>query len=132
MVFGTFDWLHPGHLSLIAQAKERGDVTVVVARDLNVERIKGRVPDQNEGVRMRAISTAVPDVHVVLGDGTDFLSPLRTYQPDLILLGYDQKLPPGVTEALLGCAIERAEAHAPEQFKSSLMRKSKNSNESTV
>ena len=125
MVCGTFDWFHPGHLSLIHQAKERGDVIVVVGRDVNVERIKGRVPDQNEEVRMNAVKTAVPQVKVVLGDGTDFLAPIRAYRPDLVLLGYDQQLPPGVTEESLGCRVERATAHDPDRFKSSLMRKSR-------
>ncbi|MEQ1849472.1 MAG: adenylyltransferase/cytidyltransferase family protein [Candidatus Peribacteraceae bacterium] len=122
MVFGTFDWLHPGHLSLIEQARNTGEVIVIVARDLNVERIKGRVPDQNEEVRVNAIRIAVPDVTVILGDQKDFLTPIRTHRPDLILLGYDQRLPPGVEERDFGCSIERAKPHEPERYKSSKMR----------
>lgn len=122
MIFGTFDLLHPGHEFVIAEATKRGDVTAIVARDSNVERIKGRFPIETEEQRMDAIRNKFPDVSVVLGDASDFLVPVRTAKPDLILLGYDQKLPPGVDESMLGCPIERLPAYEPERFKSSLKR----------
>jgi FAD synthetase len=122
MVFGTFDLLHPGHRYLIDEARKRGRVTVVVARAENVKRIKGRRPDQTDEERVTAIKSAYPDVMVVLGSDGDFLAPIRTLRPDLLLFGYDQRLPPGVTESDLLCPIERAEAHRPDLFKSSLMR----------
>ncbi len=123
MVFGTFDLLHPGHRFLIDEARQRGDVTVVVARAENVARIKGQPPEQSDTERIRALEEAYPDITVILGDSEDFLKPVRETSPDLLLFGYDQKLPPGVSEADLPCPLERASAHRPEVFKSSLMKK---------
>jgi FAD synthetase len=134
MVFGTFDDLHPGHEYVFQQALERshiGDpdsdsgVWAVVARDANVVKIKGRAPLQTEAERMEAIAKKFPDVHIMLGSDGDFLQPVRDVQPDLIVLGYDQKFPPHVSEHDLGVPIERLESFHPEVHKSSLRRSSK-------
>ena len=122
LVFGTFDHLHPGHRFVLEEAKKRGETFVVVARDANVKKIKGRLPKQNEEERKRAIEEAFPDVHPVLGDNADFLAPVRSVRPDLVVLGYDQKLPPGVSEKDLPCRVERLPPFRPEKFKSSLRR----------
>lgn len=122
MIFGTFDDLHPGHLFVFRHALERGDVYVVVARDANVLRFKGRPPLQHEDDRVAAINKAFPSAHVMLGNPDDFLTPVREVQPDLILLGYDQKLPPGVSEEDLGIPVERLEAFDAHIHKSSLRR----------
>lgn len=122
MVFGTFDDLHPGHRFLLSKATERGDVTVIVARDSNVHKFKGRAPLQPEEVRCAAIKEAFPEVTVMVGSAADFLAPVREGKPDLILLGYDQKLPPGVTEEDLGAPVERLEAFEPHIHKSSIRR----------
>lgn len=126
MVFGTFDLLHPGHRSLVLQAQEFGRVTVVVARDKSVLKIKGKKPCENEQQRVIAMKMAFLDVNVVLGDPKDFLVPLRKVKPDIIVLGYDQKLPPGISEADLPCPVRRASAFQPEKYKSSLISSVKN------
>ena len=123
LLFGTFDDLHPGHRFLFEQALQKStDVWVVVARDTTVVRIKGRAPVQSEQERLTAIVSHFPSVHPVLGDPTDFLKPVSDIAPDLILLGYDQQMPPGVTESDLPCAVERVEAFEPGKYKSSLRR----------
>lgn len=122
LIFGTFDRLHPGHEFVVTEALTRGSVTVIVARDANVRRIKGHKAEQSEDERMAAVVRVFPDVRVILGDPKDFLSPVREFKPDLILLGYDQQLPPGVSEEDLPCRVERLPAFAPERFKSSLRR----------
>jgi cytidyltransferase-like protein len=122
LVFGTFDGLHPGHRFLLTEASKRGDLHVVIARDANVMRIKGLEAIQSEQVRLQALQEAFPTATVMLGDPQDFLAPLKKVQPDLILLGYDQRLPPGVTDADLGSSVERLPAFEPEKWKSSLLR----------
>lgn len=122
LLFGTFDRLHPGHTFVINEALSRGDVSVVIARDRNVQRIKGRAPEQSEDARMRAIASAFPGATVIPGDPDDFLAPVRAVRPDLILLGYDQEFPPGVRAADLPCPVERLPAYRPGEFKSSLRR----------
>lgn len=122
MIFGTFDKFHPGHEYVLQKAFERGQVTVIVARDANVERIKGKKPTYDERVRSAAIRTAFPAATVRLGDESgDFLAPVRKFAPDLILLGYDQRLPPGISATDLPCPVERLAAFEPQKYKSSLL-----------
>jgi len=124
LLFGTFDLLHPGHLFVLSEGKKRGDLHVVVARDTTVERIKKKVPAHSQDQRKAAIEAAFPDAVVVLGDDEgDYLKPVREIGPDLILLGYDQRLPPGVIEADLPCPVERLPGFEPEKYKSSLLRR---------
>ena len=125
LVFGTFDHLHPGYRYFLDQASLRGNLHVVIARDQNVQRIKGHMPEQSEEERRRVIQDLYPDAHVLLGNPEDFLEPVRSIQPDVILLGYDQKLPPGVLEEDLPCAVERVASFEPEKYKSSLQRRRK-------
>lgn len=122
LIFGTFDRLHPGHEFVLREAEGRGDLTVVIARDRTVKRIKGRAPDQHEEMRRAAVQSFVPFAQVILGDESDYLSPIRSQKPDLILLGYDQALPPGVRPEDLPCPAERIAAYEPHLHKSSFGR----------
>lgn len=122
LVFGTFDLLHPGHHFVLREALKRGEVHAVIARDVNVAHIKGKKSQQNERERLAVLQHTFPDIQARLGDLEDFLTPVREIQPDLILLGYDQKLPPGVKEEDLPCPTERLRAFEPERWKSSLQR----------
>lgn len=123
MVFGTFDDLHPGHRYLLDRASKRGELFVIVARDANVLKFKHRGPLQSEDERVKAIQDAYPDAHVTLGDAHgDYLAHIREVKPDLILLGYDQKLPPNVSVMDLGTKVDRLDAFEPEVHKSSLRR----------
>jgi FAD synthetase len=122
LTFGTFDHLHPGHLAYLTEAGVKGDLYIVVARDKHVEEIKGNAPDQSEEDRVTALEKAFPDATILLGDSEDYLKPVRSINPDLIVMGYDQRLPPGIEEADLPCPVERAKPHNPEEFKSSIRR----------
>lgn len=122
LVFGTFDALHPGHVFVLEKAAARGELHVVVARDATVQRIKSRPPAQPEHERAAAIQAAFPAAHVHLGDPQNYAKPLHTIQPDLVLLGYDQQLPPGVSAKDIPCPVERLPAFEPERYKSSLRR----------
>lgn len=119
LLFGTFDRLHPGHRFLLAKAQKRGTLTVVVARDATVHRLKGKAPAQPEQERLEALRKAMPSARVILGDSQDYLRPVRTIAPDLILLGYDQMLPQGIRLEDLPCPVERLPAFHPELYKSS-------------
>ncbi len=128
LTFGTFDDFHPGHRAYLEQAISHagpdGELFVVVARDATVRRIKGRDPLQDEETRMAGVRSAFPNATVLPGDASDFRTPLMTAKPDLIVLGYDQRLAPGVTEADLPCPVVRAEPFEPHIHKSSLRRRS--------
>lgn len=122
LAFGTFDLLHPGHRFVLTEAAKRGTLSVVVARDANVHRIKGRASVDDENARVENVRSVVPEATVLLGDPSDFLAPVRGVQPDLIVLGYDQKLPPGVTDDDFPCSVERLPAFEPEKHKTSILR----------
>lgn len=121
LVFGTFDDLHPGHCFVLQSAAKRGDLHVIVAKDSTVQQVKGHLPKQPEQERMAAIQQQFPQAVVLLGHETDYLEPVRKVQPDLILLGYDQRMPPGISEKDLPCNIERLPAFEPQKYKSSLL-----------
>ena len=56
MVFGTFDIFHEGHKNFLKQAREYGDyLIVVVARDETVEKVKKRLPQNDENSRLEII-----------------------------------------------------------------------------
>ncbi len=63
LVFGTFDTLHEGHFNFFQQAREAGDPTnsgqvylvAVVGRDSTVERVKKRLPKQDQFERLLAV-----------------------------------------------------------------------------
>jgi cytidyltransferase-like protein len=123
MVFGTFDYLHPGHQFVLLEAKKRSkNIVVVIARDATVERIKGRRPRIPEKQRQKSVQNFLPQATVVLGDIDDVLVPVRLYMPKSLLLGYDQQLPPGITFKDLPCPIERLPAFHPHLYKSSLIK----------
>lgn len=120
LIFGTFDYLHAGHRYVIERALARGETWIVVARDETVVRIKGKRPRQSQEERLQVIAREYPSMHPILGDSADYLTPIREITPDLILLGYDQGLPPGVSMSDLPCVVERLPPFHPEQYKSSL------------
>ena len=123
LVFGTFDHLHTGHMSVLNQALSRGDLVVIVARDATVEKMKGSSPEQSEQERLDAVRETIPQADVVLGDLDDYFEPIRREKPDLVLLGYDQKLPPGIAMEDFPCPVERMEPFEPEKYKSSLRKR---------
>ncbi len=125
---GTFDHLHPGHMHFLRQAKALGsELIVIVARDSNVLRIKGINPDHNEHRRRSSVQqTGVPD-RVVLGNPEgDIFSILLELLPDIVALGYDQRVDEGeIRKRLPGCTVVRLQPFHPEKFKSSFYREKK-------
>lgn len=121
---GTFDGFHPGHDAFLYQARRLGDeLFVVVARDENVLRLKGRAPELQEGDRLATVvaHAAVDDARLGY-PGSDFLRVVADIAPDIIALGYDQRAPGGLTDAFPDCDIVTLDAFEPERYKSSLLR----------
>ena len=124
---GTFDYLHPGHISFLEQAHELGsELFVVVARDENVERIKGRPPDHSEEERKTNLARLGLADDVRLGNaGTNFLNVVVDIAPDVIALGYDQKTPRDLASRFSNLEIVVLAPHFPEKYKSSLYRRNR-------
>ncbi len=91
LVFGSFDFLHAGHLHFFEQAKKRGDYLMVcVARDENVERAKGRKPFFSEKERLRMVAALRVVDRACLGAKKDFYATAKREKPQTIVLGFDQ------------------------------------------
>lgn len=127
IVFGTFDTLHPGHRSFLKQAKKLGEyLLVVIARDIHVERAKSKSALKDERQRVAQIRSLRLADRVILGSKThNFFQTIRTYEIDMIALGYDQK--PRIAELkkdlrrhrLHQIKIVRLRSLKPEIYKSS-------------
>jgi D-beta-D-heptose 7-phosphate kinase / D-beta-D-heptose 1-phosphate adenosyltransferase len=88
---GCFDLLHPGHLSLLREARELGDVLVVgVNSDASARRVKGPGrPVMPEEDRVELLE-ALPCVdHVVVFDANTPEAVIRRVKPDLHVKGGD-------------------------------------------
>jgi FAD synthetase len=125
MGFGTFDGIHPGHLFFLRQLKKLGDeVFVVIARDMNVGKIKGKPTRFNEKERLEALKKTGLANCVLLGHATDFYCCIKKIQPDVIGLGYDQKADvEDMKRSFPDIKIVRLKALQPEKYKSSILRK---------
>ncbi len=128
MIFGTFDGVHDGHRALIHQATEHGDrIIVVVARDETVKQVKGHSPKYHECERVAELLQIDVIDDIVLGYGDeDKCCVVRDHNPDVILLGYDQKAFVDDLYELAGedeqdFVIVRAQAYEPDVYKSSLL-----------
>lgn len=94
MTFGTFDGLHLGHLNLFKQIRELSPdsyLVVSVARDINVKRIKKRLPIHNEKSRIRILKETGLIDKVVLSGLKEYIPHIAKERPDIIALGYDQR-----------------------------------------
>ena len=129
-VFGTFDIIHEGHLHFFRQAKDAAGsggssrLVVVIARDSNVEKEKGKAPKNNEQKRLARVKELGIVDEAVLGSQVIDFSIIDEIRPDIIALGYDQEKPEGFDDYIKGKDIEvvRLNPHNPEKFKSSMMR----------
>ncbi len=93
VVAGTFDIIHPGHIEFLKFASRYGKVTVIVARDANVQRFKGKKPVMSEEERLKVISAIKYVDRAVLGkESEDIFSILIELKPDIVVLGPDQNV----------------------------------------
>ncbi len=93
LAFGTFDLLHPGHLQYLKRAKELGSkLIVVIARDENVKKIKGFYPSNSELHRLQLIKELKVVDNAVLGRKKEIFKTVLEINPDIIALGYDQRV----------------------------------------
>lgn len=128
MVFGVFDRFHPGHESFLRQAAQYGKVIAVVACDLVVKKIKGRMPCELQSVRLRRLRK-IPHVwSAVLGDARQCsYAVIKKYKPDVVCLGYDQVRLAKDLKEKMNCGripkirLIKLSPHSPKRFHSSLL-----------
>lgn len=128
LLFGTFDVLHVGHLHVFKQARKLGDkVVVIVARDVNVKKIKGVLPLNTEKERLELLQHLDLIDEVLLGAKTDIYDRIKKIKPEVIALGYDQqvfteKLQDKLTEFKLKTKIVRLKPFQTKDKKSSKLK----------
>ncbi len=124
LITGTFDILHLGHIYFFKQAREYGDnLHVIIARDSNVEKIKGHKPVNTEDERLDLLSYVKLVDKVILGDEDNPYKYIEELQPDVIALGYDQnvfvdKLENFLKEKNIDAEIVRLKPHREDRLKS--------------
>ncbi len=92
LVAGTFDIIHPGHIFLFNEAAKIGDVYVIVATDNNRELYSGERPVIPEKQRLEVVKNIKNIKEARLGrSDNDTLKTVEEINPDIILLGPDQK-----------------------------------------
>ncbi len=88
---GCFDLLHPGHLSLLNQAKAACDRLIVgLNTDASVKRLKGpNRPLQSESARAQVLASLTTVDAVVLFDDETPLRLIEMFLPDILVKGAD-------------------------------------------
>ena len=127
LVTGSFELLHPGHVSLFKQAKELGDfLVVVIARDATIRKERGREPIMGEKQRLEMVSCLKVVDEARLGNEGYKYKVLGEERPQVVLLGYDQVVDEEALAeecAKVGAVLKRARPLNQEEFKSSLLAK---------
>ncbi len=127
MIFGTFDIIHPGHEHFFKQARNlarQSFLIVSLARDVNVKKIKGARPRNNERIRKAAVAAHPLVDQALLGGLNNYLTHIIKANPNIIALGYDQKaytqtLLRDLKQAGLKTKVVRLKSHKPAIYKTS-------------
>lgn len=129
LVFGTFDFLHIGHIAFLHGAKKKGNMLVVaVARDSVVKEIKKTAPIHNEKERKAIVSELSCVDKVVFGDRKlGQYAILKKVHPDVVAVGYDQQafetdLQRYIHAHGLHMLVARIPAYKPKTRKSSIIK----------
>jgi FAD synthetase len=87
---GCFNRLHLGHLYFFLKAKEYGGkLTLILTHDKNnFKKNKLKAVYRKKNLENLALID-----EILIGDALNYLKTIRKIKPDLIVLGYDQKLP---------------------------------------
>ena len=93
---GCFNRVHKAHLRTLRLARALGDrLVVVLAHDAHNHK-----PDAvSAPVRRRRMLALGAADKVVVGEAGSFAASLLRERPDILALGYDQRLPDAATEA---------------------------------
>lgn len=128
LVFGAFDGLHDGHLSLLKSALQyANEVTIALARDEVIRELKSHDPKFAFTERMKALENTNLVHHVIPGDLIlGEYTCIRHAQPEIIVLGYDQEaleqdLKRWLNQHNLSIELIHAPAFKPDIYKSSLL-----------
>lgn len=91
---GCFDLIHPGHVSLLAQARAKCDRLIVgLNTDASVQRLKGEGrPVQNESARSLVLASMAAVDLVVSFDADTPIELITALRPDVLIKGADYSI----------------------------------------
>jgi D-beta-D-heptose 7-phosphate kinase / D-beta-D-heptose 1-phosphate adenosyltransferase len=91
---GCFDLIHPGHVSLLSQARGAADRLIVgLNSDASIKRLKGADrPVQNETARGIVLASMAAVDLVLLFDEDTPIELIRAIRPDVLVKGADYRL----------------------------------------
>jgi len=125
---GVFDIIHPGHIHTLNDAKELGDVLVVViATDKTAVKMKKREPLHNAELRQELVSSLTMVDLCIIGDDGDIFKTVDLVKPQIIALGYDQThqekfITEGCKKINLDVTVARLESPRPETSSSKIQK----------
>lgn len=92
LIGGVFDIVHPGHIHTLKDAKNQGDILiVVVARSSTALKInKNRKIYHDENLRRELVSSIRYVDYAIIGREGTLYDTVEFVKPDIIALGYDQ------------------------------------------
>lgn len=126
---GTFNVIHPGHILFLEKARELGDCLVVVVSSNETAAKTKKYPVKDQEERKMQLERIASVDKAVVGDPKDFFKIVLEERPDVIALGYDQKLDDDVAKKILDhgikCKIVRIKDHLEGYSTSSLMKNKK-------
>lgn len=90
---GCFDLIHPGHITYLREAKQKGDVLIVgLNSDSSIKKIKGKDrPIINEIGRVTILSGLECVDYISVFDESTPLKLIKALKPDVIVKGADWK-----------------------------------------
>lgn len=128
LIFGVFDGIHKGHEDFLKQTRTYGDyIIAAVAQDENVEILKGKKPKKDLETRKRELRTTGLIDEAISGDiDLSSWNVIEKYKPDIVVLGYDQKVMGNALQEFLKerCSdieIKITKPYKPEKHHSSII-----------
>jgi D-beta-D-heptose 7-phosphate kinase/D-beta-D-heptose 1-phosphate adenosyltransferase len=101
-VNGTFDLIHPGHITMLNTARSMGDYLVVaIDGDSRVKELKGEARPINTQFERRILLSNLKAVDIVEVFHTDeeLIALIKQYTPDIMVKGSDWKGKPIIGES---------------------------------
>ena len=90
---GCFDILHLGHLKILKEAKQKGDILIVgLNSDASIKKIKGpKRPINNQKTRAMLLSNIIGVDYVVIFNEATPYNLIKKINPDILVKGGDWK-----------------------------------------
>ncbi|MFH1392353.1 MAG: adenylyltransferase/cytidyltransferase family protein [bacterium] len=88
---GVFDIIHIGHLHFLQKAKSLGDELIVLVSCDKVCEEEKRIPINSQEERVELVEALKPVDKAFIGPNGDKYKTILDINPDILVLGFDQK-----------------------------------------